>query len=163
MAADQVASSLQQPDGFSNQLLSYTHHLQQLQQLLQAQQGEAGRSFTTPSAADAHLASLRRTAAALQQQQQPQQQLNIASAENIPAQLQACRAAAGCCEALAQLLLQPPTDLYCGLGGAPSAPAEGLELAGRCENSYMPLVKGRLSATEDGGRVRMTTGGGGDT
>jgi hypothetical protein len=35
-----------------------------------------------------------------------------------------------CSEALVQMLLQPPEQLLSGLGGAPSEPATGMELAG---------------------------------
>jgi hypothetical protein len=124
----------------SNDVIPYRYQLQQLQKLLDSQQGTQG-SLSPPSTADAHLAALRHAAAALRQQQQQQQQqqqlrkLQIERVEESPEEMQACLAAVGCLGVLAQQLLQPPTDLYCGLSGAPCDPPEGLELAGRSSRS----------------------------
>jgi hypothetical protein len=121
----------------SKDVIPYVYQLQQLQKLLDSQQGTAG-SLSSPSTADAHLAALRHATAALRQQQQ-QRKLQVERVAESPEELQACLTAVGCLEVLAQQLLQPPTDLYCGLSGAPCDPPEGLELAGRTQQELILL------------------------
>jgi hypothetical protein len=119
-----AAETVQRSDGATG----FTALVQQLQQLEQLAQSSSTWSSTDPATADAHLSRLRQAAAALKQSQQ--QQKLVLSARDDSTELQACSAAVGCLQALSTALLQPPTNLYSGLAGAPSQPPEGLELAG---------------------------------
>lgn len=116
-----AAEIVQQSDDISGNMVM----LQQLQQLQQLAQSH---SSTDPATADAHLSKLRQAAAALKQCKQ--QHMLAVTAEDSSPEFQACSTAVGCLQALSTSLLQPPTDLYSGLAGAPSPPPEGVELAG---------------------------------
>lgn len=101
--------------------------LQDLQKLLD----NSTCSITHPvAAADAHLSHLRRASAALQA---CRQRLDLSQAASLPETVRACSAAVGCLQSQAAALLHPPAELYSGLSGVPTQPAEGLVLAGVLE------------------------------
>lgn len=111
----------------ASELEAAQQQLQDLQKLLE----HSTRSITDPvAAADAHLSHLRRAAAALQA---GKQRLDLSQAARLPETVRACSAAVGCLQSQAAALLQPPAELYSGLSGAPTQPAEGLVLAGVLE------------------------------
>jgi hypothetical protein len=111
---------------------SYTQQLRELQQLLESQQG-SNRSPTDIAAADAQVTQHRQATAALQKLHQTTQPHAdaVQTSSVIISNAEACAAAAACMQALSQLLLSPPAELYCGANRSPCCqPAEGLELAG---------------------------------
>jgi hypothetical protein len=129
-----MPGSQQQQDSNASK---YTPQLLELQKLLQVQQSSE-RSATDIAAADAEVTQLRQATAALKKMhdKSKSQPIDARQSISVTSNAQTCAAAAACLQALAQLLLSPPAELYCEPSGSPCQPPEGLELSGRLETYH---------------------------